>query len=69
MSQENVDAVRQGYDAFNRGDIEGVLEMLDPQICWDQLVCLNRFPQLLDRLTRLCWKRADHAAAQRHSRC
>ena len=26
MSQENVEIVRRGYDAFNRGDIEGVIE-------------------------------------------
>jgi ketosteroid isomerase-like protein len=35
MSQENVEIVRRGYDAFNRGDIEGVIETADPQVHWD----------------------------------
>jgi uncharacterized protein len=35
MSQENVEIVRRGYDAFNRGDIEGLIETVEPQIRWD----------------------------------
>jgi ketosteroid isomerase-like protein len=34
MSQKNVDIVRDGYDAFNRGDIEASLDHLDPSIEW-----------------------------------
>ena len=34
MSQEDVDAVRCGFEGFNRGDIEAVLEMCDPLIEW-----------------------------------
>jgi SnoaL-like domain len=34
MSQENVQVVREGYDAFNRGNIEGVVATLDPDIEW-----------------------------------
>jgi len=30
MSQENVEMVRAGYDAFNRGDIEAALSPLHP---------------------------------------
>ena len=30
MSQENVEIVRRGYEAFNRGDIEGVTRVLAP---------------------------------------
>jgi ketosteroid isomerase-like protein len=30
MSQENVELVRAGYDAFNRGDIEWVVEHVSP---------------------------------------
>ena len=30
MPQENVEVVRRGYEAFNRGDIDGVLEVLAP---------------------------------------
>jgi uncharacterized protein len=28
----NVELVRQGYDAFNRGDVDAVLELFDPAI-------------------------------------
>jgi uncharacterized protein len=34
VSQENVDNVRRGFEAMNRGDIEGTLEMMDPSIEW-----------------------------------
>jgi ketosteroid isomerase-like protein len=34
MSQENVEAFRRGLEAGNRGDIDGLLEALDPQIEW-----------------------------------
>ena len=30
MSQENVEIVRRGYEAFNRGDIDGVIGLLAP---------------------------------------
>ena len=30
MSQENVEIVRRGYEAFNRGDIDGVVGFLAP---------------------------------------
>src|SRR6476661_4805426 len=35
MSQKNVEIVRSGYEAFARGDIEGVLEIMDPEVDWD----------------------------------
>jgi len=35
MSQENVDVVRRGYNAFNRGDIDGVIETTGPEVRWD----------------------------------
>ena len=34
MSQENVDAFRRGLEAGNRGDIDGLLEVLDPEVAW-----------------------------------
>ncbi len=36
MSEENVNIMRQGYDAFNRGDIEAVMGLLDPEIEWQE---------------------------------
>lgn len=32
--QQNVELVRQGYEAFGRGDIEGLLNLLDDNIEW-----------------------------------
>ena len=34
MSRENLEIVRSGYEAFARGDIEGVLEIMDPEVEW-----------------------------------
>jgi ketosteroid isomerase-like protein len=34
MSQQDVDVVRKGFEGFNRGDIEAVVEMCDPAIDW-----------------------------------
>jgi ketosteroid isomerase-like protein len=38
MSQENVELVRRGYEAFARGDIEAVLELLDPDVDWQPAI-------------------------------
>jgi ketosteroid isomerase-like protein len=35
MSQENVEVVRKIYDAFEAGDIEGLLSWVDPEIEFD----------------------------------
>jgi uncharacterized protein len=34
MSEDNLDVVRRGYDAFGRGDINALLELFDEQIRW-----------------------------------
>ena len=34
MSQQNIDIVRKGYDAFGRGDIAGLLALLDADVEW-----------------------------------
>ena len=34
MSQENVEAFKRGAAAYNRGDIDTMLEELDPEIEW-----------------------------------
>jgi uncharacterized protein len=38
MSEENVEAVRRGIDAYARGDVDAVLEELDPEIEWHPLL-------------------------------
>jgi len=35
MSQENVDLIRRGTELWLRGDIEGWLETVDPDVEWD----------------------------------
>jgi uncharacterized protein len=32
MSKENVEIVRRGYEAFDRGDIQTVLSLMDPEV-------------------------------------
>ena len=32
--QQNLDAVRNIYAAFGRGDLEGILALLDPDVSW-----------------------------------
>lgn len=34
MASENVELLKQGYEAFNRGDIDAAFELLDPEIEW-----------------------------------
>jgi uncharacterized protein len=34
MSEQNVETVLAGYEAFNRGDMEAILATLDPAIEW-----------------------------------
>ena len=34
MSQENVEIVRNAYDAYNRAGITAILDFLDPEIEW-----------------------------------
>src|SRR5687767_13047205 len=34
MSQENLDLVRRGYEAFGRGDVETLLALADDEVEW-----------------------------------
>ena len=34
MSEENVELARAGYELFNRGDLDGLLELCAPDIVW-----------------------------------
>ena len=38
MSEENVEAFKRGSAAWNRGDIEGLLEVVDSEIVWRDAV-------------------------------
>ncbi len=35
MSEENVEIVREGWNAWIRGDLDGLLSLLDPEVVWD----------------------------------
>ena len=35
MSEANAEIMRRGFDLWNRGDLEGWLETIDPAIGWD----------------------------------
>jgi ketosteroid isomerase-like protein len=34
MHDEDLEALRRGYEAWNRGDVGAVLELVDPEIDW-----------------------------------
>jgi ketosteroid isomerase-like protein len=34
MAHPNEELVRKGYDAFNRGDMDTLRELFDPEIVW-----------------------------------
>lgn len=36
MPSQNVDALREGYEALNRGDLSGVRALLHPEIEWQE---------------------------------
>jgi ketosteroid isomerase-like protein len=36
MTPANVDVVRSSYDAFNRRDLDAMLEAYDPEVVWEQ---------------------------------
>jgi ketosteroid isomerase-like protein len=36
MAREDVDVVLRGLDAFNRGDIEGLVAEVDPAVVWEE---------------------------------
>ncbi len=36
MNPSNVETLRVGYDALNDGDLDKVLEVIDPEIVWEE---------------------------------
>jgi len=38
MSQENVDLVRAGFEAHNRGDLDALVEFYDPEVVFETLL-------------------------------
>ena len=37
MSTENVDLIRTAYEAYARGDVQSLLELVDPELEWTYL--------------------------------
>ena len=66
MSQQDVQTIREGYEAFNRKDIPGVLQRFDPQIEWHEpgggrapAGAVHRPKQLGTRYSALCPRTSD----------
>jgi ketosteroid isomerase-like protein len=38
MSEENVETVRRGFDAFNRADKDGIVAFVSPDVEWEDAV-------------------------------
>jgi ketosteroid isomerase-like protein len=38
VSAENVDVVRRSYEAFNRGDLDGALDVMHPEVEWQTYI-------------------------------
>jgi ketosteroid isomerase-like protein len=38
MSEENVEIVRRGFEAFARGDVEALLDVVDPDVEWSAAI-------------------------------
>ncbi len=38
MSQENIETVKAGFDAHNRGDLEALVEFYDPDVVFETLL-------------------------------
>jgi len=43
MSQENVEIIRRAYEAWNRGDFDGTIAYIDPDVDWG-FEGASRFP-------------------------
>jgi ketosteroid isomerase-like protein len=41
MSEENLELTRLGYEAFNRGDIDGFLDICDLDIEWQDIAAID----------------------------
>jgi ketosteroid isomerase-like protein len=50
MSHENVELLKQGVEAFNRGDMDGMLALMDPEL---EFVTAGLFPGIPPRLPRV----------------
>ncbi len=37
MSNQNVDLIRTAYEAYTRGDVQSLLELVDPELEWTYL--------------------------------
>lgn len=55
MPSANAELIRRGYEAWNRGDVEGVLTFLDPEIEWHGYTHLPESGALADREEVRAW--------------
>jgi ketosteroid isomerase-like protein len=70
MSRENVEAMRRAIDAFNRRDIDALLEDVDPEIEWHPLLQVLLGGEATDRGhegARQLYRDIDEAFTELHS--
>jgi ketosteroid isomerase-like protein len=58
MSNENVELIRRAYDAYARGDLAAMLEVVDPDLEWTYLD-----PSLADPQPQVCHGRHELESA------
>jgi ketosteroid isomerase-like protein len=46
MAIDNVEIVRRGYEAFEEGGVEAILQFLDPDIEWHMSAAFTRAPRV-----------------------
>jgi ketosteroid isomerase-like protein len=64
MSNENVELIRRAYDAYARGDLATILEVVDPDLEWTYLD-----PSLEDPQPQVCHGRHElQSALQRQAK-
>jgi ketosteroid isomerase-like protein len=65
MSKENAELIRRAYQAYARGDLEAMLDFVDPDLEWTYLdpALEDPIPQVChgrQELAQALWHRAEH---------
>jgi ketosteroid isomerase-like protein len=55
LATANTDLIRNGYDAWNRGDVDGVMAVLDPAVEWQGYAHLPESGTLSGRAEVRAW--------------
>jgi ketosteroid isomerase-like protein len=75
MSEENVELIRRGFEAVNRGDLEGAIELADPPpefefvphgVLIPDLASVQRGPEGWRRVNEMFWGEFDDPHIETH---